>query len=118
MQGKKHNFINIKNRNMKIIYIAAPYTKGDVAVNVKTTMDIANKLMDLGYAPFCPHLSHYLHINNPRPYQDWINMDNEFVRVCDALLRLDGDSSGADAEVILAKELGIPVFYNINQIRL
>jgi hypothetical protein len=95
---------------MKIIYIAGPYTKGDVAVNVKNAMDCANELMDQGFAPFCPHLSHYLHINNPRPYQDWIDMDNAFVTKCDYMIRLEGESAGADAEVKLARKHGIPVY--------
>jgi hypothetical protein len=101
---------------MKRIYIAGPYTKGDVAVNVKKAMDIANELINLGYAPYCPHLSHYLHINNAQPYQIWLDLDNEFVKVCDVLLRIPGDSSGADKEVELAKSLKIPVVYSIEDI--
>jgi hypothetical protein len=35
---------------MKIVYIASPYTVGDVAVNVKTQMDTADSLIEKG----CP----------------------------------------------------------------
>lgn len=35
---------------------------------------------------------------------------------CDAILRLKGESKGADNDVRLAKERGIPVFYDINEI--
>ena len=98
---------------MKIIYIAGPYTKGDVAENVKNAMEMSNELMDLGFAPFCPHLSHFLHINKQRQYNDWIKMDNAFVKVCDAILRIPGESNGADNEVKLAKSLNSPVFNDI-----
>jgi len=35
---------------------------------------------------------------------------------CDALLRLEGASKGADEDVRLAKELGIPVYYELEEI--
>lgn len=35
---------------------------------------------------------------------------------CDAVLRLEGASTGADNDVRLAKERGIPVYYDIKEI--
>jgi len=98
------------------VYVASPYTIGDVAVNVKTQMDIANELMDNGFAPFVPLYLHFQHMMHPRPYQDWIKIDLEWVKVCDCILRLEGESSGADGEVEFANELGIPVFYSIEEV--
>ena len=99
---------------MKKIYIASPYTKGDVAVNVKAQIDCADKLMDLGFAPFVPLYSHFQHMAHPRLYTDWVEIDKEWVLVCDCLLRLPGESRGADDEVDLARKNGIPVYYDIN----
>ena len=98
------------------VYIASPYTLGDVAVNVKIQIDAANKLMNKGFAPFAPLYSHFQHMVHPRPYQDWINIDLEWLKVCDCVLRLDGESSGADGEVNLAKELNIPVYYSLDEL--
>ena len=98
------------------VYIASPYTKGDIAVNVKTQMDNADMLIDFGFAPFVPLYSHFQHMAHPRPYEDWTKLDNEWVRVCDCVLRLPGESCGADKEVELAKSLNIPVFYSIVEI--
>jgi len=95
------------------IYIASPYTKGDVAVNVKRQLDAADELIELGFAPFVPLYYHFQHMFSPKPYETWTKLDNEWIQQCDALLRLKGESKGADAEVKLAEELGIPVFYNI-----
>jgi len=35
---------------------------------------------------------------------------------CDAILRLEGESKGADNDVRLAKERGIPVYYDVKDI--
>lgn len=103
---------------MKRIYIAGPYSKGDVAQNVKRAMDAANDIIELGYAPYCPHLTHFLHMNHAQPYEKWLELDNEFIPWCHAILRLPGESTGADKEVELAISLNIPVFTKIQDIRL
>jgi hypothetical protein len=46
------------------IYVAG---KGDVAVNVRNAHMAANKLADLGFAPFVPHATHFWHMLFPRP---------------------------------------------------
>jgi Domain of unknown function (DUF4406) len=98
------------------IYVAGPYTKGDVAVNVRNAFEAANQLADLGYAPFVPHGTHFWHMMFPRPYEFWLELDNQFVPDCDAILRIPGESSGADKEVALAGKLGLPVFHSIGEL--
>jgi hypothetical protein len=95
------------------VYIASPYTIGDVAVNVKNQMEMADKLMDLEFAPFVPLYSHFQHMAHPRPYEDWIEIDLEWLKVCDCLLRLPGESKVADKEVNEMLAMGKPVFYKI-----
>jgi hypothetical protein len=99
------------------IYVAGPYTKGDVAVNVRTALAVANELADLGFAPYVPHLTHFWHLIFPRPYDYWLELDNEFLPYCDALLRIPGESSGADKEVQLARSLNKPVLNSVNEIK-
>lgn len=93
-----------------VIYIASPYTLGDVAANVSVQKEAAHKILDFGHCPIAPLLSHYLHIHRQRPYEDWLKMDLVLLRKSDVLLRLPGESKGADVEVALARELNIPVF--------
>ena len=102
---------------MKKVYIASPYTKGDIAVNVKFQIDIADKLMDLGFSPFVPLYSHFQHMAHPRPYTDWVKNDLVWVGACDCLLRLGGESEGADREVEYAIRMNIPVFYSITELQ-
>jgi hypothetical protein len=99
------------------VYIASPYTKGDVAINVKRQLDTFDQLMTLGYAPHAPLYSHFQHMAHPRPYTDWIAIDLEWVPACDVVLRLDGESSGADGEVAFAQQQGIPVVYSVAELQ-
>lgn len=101
----------------KRIYIAGPYTKPDPCINTNIAIKIANDLWDAGYAPFIPHLSHFWHTVTPKPYPEWLAIDRCWVAACHAVLRFDGFSSGADQEVALANELGIPVCYSIEKLR-
>jgi hypothetical protein len=98
------------------IYVAGPYTKGDVAVNVRNAFEAANQLADRGFAPFVPHSTHFWHMLFPRPYEFWLDLDNQFLPSCDAVLRLPGESSGADKEVELAHSLDMPIFYTIEDL--
>ena len=98
------------------VYIASPYTKGDVAVNVKRQIDMVDELMNLGFAPFAPLYSHFQHLIHPRPYEDWLDVDMEWVKACDCVLRLFGKSSGAEKEVDLAIALSKPVFWSVNDL--
>lgn len=102
----------------KTVYIASPYTKGDVAVNVRDSILAAEELRRFGFLPHCPLFSHFWHFLSPHPYKYWIEMDMEWLEVCDCLLRLPGESEGADAEVERMDALGKPVFYSLDELLL
>lgn len=97
----------------KRVYVAGPYTKGNTAINVANAIKAAHTLMDAGLVPFVPHLSHFWELMYPRPREEWLNYDNIWLSLCGSLLRLPGESAGSDDEVILARELGTPVFNSI-----
>ncbi len=98
------------------IYIASPYTKGDVAVNVRTSILAAEQVRAKGHLPFAPLLSHFWHCMSPYEYEYWIAMDLEWALACDAILRLPGESSGADGEVALCKYWGKTIYYSIDDV--
>ena len=106
----KNNLIMIK------VYIASPYTIGNTAVNVRVQIDAVNKLMNYKFAPFSPLYSYFQHMIHPRPWEDWMEVDFVWVEACDCILRLPGESSGADQEVKLAKKLNKPIFYSIDEL--
>ena len=49
-------------------------------------------------------------------YATWVEIDLDWMYRCDCLLRIDGESEGADKEILMARELKIPVFYNITDL--
>lgn len=98
---------------MMIIYIASPYTMGDVGQNVRVQIEAAHQIMDAGHCPIAPLLNHYLHIHRPRQYEEWLRMDLKLLSKADVLVRLHGLSIGADKEVGYATSVGIPVFHTI-----
>lgn len=53
---------------------------------------------------------------NELTHADWLKIDFEYIYRCDALLRLPGESVGADAEVAEAMRIGIPVFGSIDDL--
>ena len=99
------------------VYIASPYTLGDVAQNVRESMRVWDELFSAGFAPFAPLWSHFQHLVFPRPYEDWMAADDEWIGACDVLLRLPGESKGANREVCRARELGIPVVHSIDEVK-
>jgi len=106
------------NKKKKHIYVASPYTKGDQFQNTQRQIACCNALIDRGFIPFSPLLmSVYLHAQVDRSWETWMDIDYAWVEKCDGLLRLEGESTGADREIEHAKSLGIPVFYNIEDIR-
>ena len=98
---------------LPLVYIAGPYSIGDQAKNVRRAMICWHELQDSGLvAPVCPHLSHFLHLLSPRPHEEWLQHDEELLIRCDALFRLPGESLGSDAEVVVANNIPIPIFYD------
>jgi hypothetical protein len=93
---------------MKRVYVAGPYTGGDVERNVKRAMDVADALTAAGHAPFVPHLYHFL---RKRSYDDWLRIDMAWLEKSDVMVRIPGKSKGADVEELRAKELGVPVLH-------
>lgn len=94
-------------------YLAGPYSQPDQAVNVRNAILAASRLVDAGHVPFVPHLTHLWNLVAPRPYEDWLRLDLVWVGQCEALIRLPGESPGADREVAEARRLGLPVYEGV-----
>lgn len=110
-----------------LVYVAGPISKGCIYENVGRAHDAGLALAKAGLSVIVPHGTCFwgnrtaesgtlwvpqAHIDGTA-YDDWISMSLELVRRCDAVLRLPGESSGADAEVAEAGRLRTPVFTDI-----
>ena len=99
-----------------IVYVAGPYSNGDVAINVRNAIEIGMRIFDTGHYSVIPHLTHFAHMLFPRDYEEWLDIDSRIIPKCDILLRIPGKSSGADKEVELAQSLNIPIFFDISSL--
>lgn len=117
----------------RMIYIAGPISKGDLATNINRATAAFRELAEAGFAPWCPQWSCFSTgaLISPLGGQvyafataagcdlshgTWLAIDKEFVRRSDAVLRLSGESAGADEEVQYAQALGIPVFGSLSDL--
>lgn len=105
------------SKSKKRVFICSPYTKPDPAVNINISVKMFNRLMDDGKCvPINMLWTHFYHCINPRSYEDWLAYCMSFLPLCQAVLRLPGESSGVDREVQVAVEMGIPVFTSIEDL--
>jgi hypothetical protein len=96
------------------IYISGPLTSsGNVMENLERAMHAARALIDAGFAPFCPHLTYHVDPGGEYPHDLWMAIELPWVSVADAVLRLPGESLGAEIEVAEARRLGTPVFTTV-----
>lgn len=100
-----------------IVYISAPYSASPQEC-VSRVIDVANQLIINGYTPLVPHLYHFIDQVHGHDYDTWMTMCLNLVMVSDAVLRLSGESKGADRETELAKHMEIPVYETIGELYL
>jgi hypothetical protein len=99
------------------IYVAGPYTKGDVIINVREAVKVGDRLRLMGHVPYIPHLSMLWHLILPHEDIDyWYQFDLEWLKKCDALFRFPGESKGADTEVEVARAKGLPVYFTFEEV--
>ena len=91
------------------VYVAGPYT----AEPDQCTADaiaVGGAVLDAGHAPLVPHLHHYWQTcHGRRHYEDWMRIDLAWIVAADVVIRMPGQSAGADRETELARAHGIPV---------
>jgi hypothetical protein len=91
------------------IYLAGPMSRGDTQAHVDRAVAVYGHLIARGYSVICPQLSHYAEQKHgiKMSHCDWLAMDLELVKRCDFVLRLYGESEGADQEMQCAYENNI-----------
>ena len=99
-----------------IIFVSSPYSIGDTVLNVRRACLAGDEILESGHIPYIPHLSHLWHLVSPKDYEVWLEIDLAILSFCDGVLRLAGESEGADREISEAKKLCIPVYYSVKEI--
>lgn len=99
------------------VYIAGPMSKGDRLGNMAQALAAFAELTRAGYAPLCPQFSFFVDGLYQFSHSEWLAVDLPWVAASNAVLRLPGDSVGADRETELAEALRIPVFTSMDAIK-
>ncbi len=105
------------------IYVAGPIGALDDGrpARIRAAIDAGAALLLAGFAPFVPHLwaaamqDHEVSADALATYEHWMAYDFEFLSACAAVLRIPGDSPGADREVAVAVGNGMPVFQSVEE---
>lgn len=104
----------------ELIYLACPYSHPEPKIKEKRFLDVnrvAATLMKDGYYVFSPisHTHPIAAFGLPEHWEFWKGYDEAMIKNCKAVLvvKMDGweTSTGVQAEIKIAKELGIPVGY-------
>ncbi len=96
-----------------VVYLACPMRIGHWSNNVRKAATIGRQLMDAGYAVINPMGSWLLDLAVPTKFEDWIECDYGLIAVSDCVLRIEGESEGADLEVERADGIGKDVFLDV-----
>lgn len=98
------------------VYISGPITKGNRTENFAKAAHVQAALIGAGYATLNPMLT----MMHPEawtiPHNAWMENDLPWVEAANAVLRLPGESVGAELECEHARKHGIPIFDNIDDL--
>lgn len=113
-----------------IILIAGPYRSGTgddpqkMAENLRRLEEASWPIFNKGHIPMIGewvalpiwHTAGGKHVGDALYEAILHPTAGRLIERCDAILRLAGESKGADNDVKLAKERGIPVYYHLDEI--
>lgn len=114
----------------QMILIAGPYRSGTndnptkMAANLKHLESVSWSLFQAGYVPMIGEwvalpiwqVAGGQTVGDDLYEQILHPTAGRLLQLCDAVLRLEGASKGANNDVKLAQERGIPVYYNLNEV--
>ena len=114
-KSNQTNGVNTMNERT-IIYISGPISKGSWQGNYEQAEIAMRELIERGYSPINPMMTMKMDDAEDITHATWMAIDLPQVRVSAAVLRLPGESIGADTETSHASLYGIPVFFSIDEL--
>ncbi|HJX52976.1 MAG TPA: hypothetical protein VJ801_09455 [Polyangia bacterium] len=101
---------------LPVVYIIGPFrasTNWGVVQNIRRAEEVALRVAEMGAMPLCPHLN-TANFNGLLTDDFWLAGTAELLRRCDAGITVPfwAESEGSLAEVALAADEGIPIFYD------
>ncbi len=111
---------------MKRIYVAGPYSADNVLGvldNIRKGLRASTQVFLAGGAPFCPWSDFLFHLMTQRgeklTLQQYYDYSMSWLECCHAVLVVEGweASPGTLREIERANELGIPVYYDLYELK-
>lgn len=111
---------------MKTVYVAGAMNSDNilgVLENIQRGICYGGQVLKLGLAPFVPHLDVFFKMLGGEdlniPMQHYYNYTMEFLTKCDYVLVCSKyeNSKGTLAEIEKAKELNMPIFYSLEELK-
>ena len=104
-----------------IVYVCGPYSNVDhieVCNNISRARATAQCLWASGYAVICPHMNS-AHLDGVISYSKFAKAYINIMLRCDAVFVIDGweSSFGSIEEIKAAKVAGIPIYYNLEDLK-
>ncbi|GGB77481.1 DUF4406 domain-containing protein [Dyadobacter sediminis] len=113
-----------------MILVAGPYRSGtndDPELMQKNLSRLESVTLDLFRAGHLPVIGEWLalpllHLAGSKrpgdaPYNEILYpVAERLLQKCDAVFRMNGESKGADEDVRIAKERGLPIFFNLSEV--
>jgi len=108
------------------VYVAGPYSADNVISildNIRRGIRTSTEVFLAGYSPFCPWLDFLytllLQGNEQLTVEDYYRYSLDWLDVAEAVLVLPGweKSKGTLVEIARAKELGIPIYYSLQELK-
>lgn len=96
-----------------LVYVAGPMTLGVRQDNLNAAMEAGSALLRLGWTPIMPQLSYDFVDKYKFTWEQMLAADFCIILNCVAIIRLPGESKGADAEEEFTRSLGKPVYYSV-----
>jgi hypothetical protein len=81
--------------------------------NTTAAIEVADRLADLGFLPYCPHLSHFWHERHPHEREHWMWQSLAWATRCDCVLAIGYPSPGMQREMAVTHAAGKPVFMDV-----
>jgi len=107
----------LKKKKEYHIYIAHPISIGTPDVNMRNLIDACEQVWRMGHYAYGALLNLTWEVVYPKSEKQYLEHDIGWLKKCDIVWRLPGESKGADQEVRKAKELGIPICYSLKELK-
>lgn len=88
----------------------------EIEKNILRADEVARDLLAMGHEPYCPHtMSRHWQLDPRLNREDYKRLDDRIMSHCDALYFI-APSPGAMAELWMAKEMGLPIYYRLEDV--